>query len=70
MIPDGAPFEADLAAFAGNILTYLANLRPNAQPIGHPGSLLAGQAVAVGACGVTDKRSEFRRVPGLIAGIV
>jgi tRNA(fMet)-specific endonuclease VapC len=66
MIPDVAPFDADAAAYAGNIRAYLANLKPNAQPIGHLDSLLAGHALALGACVVTDNMSEFRRVPGLI----
>jgi tRNA(fMet)-specific endonuclease VapC len=65
MIPDVAPFNADSAAYAGNIRAYLANLKPNAQPIGHLDALLAGQALALGACVVTDDMSEFRRVPGL-----
>jgi|SRR5208283_2680930 len=66
MIPDVAPFDADSAAYTGSLRGYLANLKPNAQPIGHCDSLLAGQALALGACVVTDNISEFRRVPGLI----
>jgi tRNA(fMet)-specific endonuclease VapC len=66
MIPDVAAFDADAAAYAGAVRAYLANLKPNAQPIGHYDSLLAGQALALGACVVTDNLSEFRRVPGLI----
>jgi len=42
-------------------------IKPNApQPIGPYEGLLAGQALALGACVVTGKTSEFRRVPGLI----
>ncbi|MGA2693676.1 MAG: PIN domain-containing protein [Opitutaceae bacterium] len=66
MIPDVAPFDADSASYAGNVRAYLANLKPNAQPIGHYDALLAGQALALGACVVTDNMGEFRRVPGLI----
>jgi tRNA(fMet)-specific endonuclease VapC len=66
MIPDVAAFDADSAAYAGNVRAYLANLKPNAQPIGHYDALLAGQALALGACVVTDNMGEFRRVPGLI----
>ena len=66
MLPDVAAFDADSAAYAGNVRAYLANLKPNAQPIGHYDALLAGQALALGACVVTDNVSEFRRVPGLI----
>ena len=66
MIPDVAAFDADSAAYAGNVRAYLANLKPNAQPIGHYDGLLAGQALALGACVVTDNMGEFRRVPGLI----
>jgi len=66
MIPDVAAFDADSAAYASNVRAYLANLKPNAQPIGHYDALLAGQALALGACVVTDNMSEFRRVPGLI----
>jgi tRNA(fMet)-specific endonuclease VapC len=66
MIPDVAAFDADSAAYAGNVRAYLANLKPNTQPIGHYDALLAGQALALGACVVTDNLSEFRRVPGLI----
>lgn len=66
LIPDVAPFDADSAAYAGNVRAYLANLKPNAQPIGLLDSLLAGQALALGACVVTDNIGEFRRVPGLI----
>ncbi len=66
IFPDVAPFDADAAAFAGNLRAYLATLKPNAQPIGPYDGLLAGQALALGACVVTGNTSEFRRVPGLI----
>ena len=43
----------------------LATLRSNAQPIGSYDTLLAGQALALGAVFVTDSVAEFARVPGL-----
>lgn len=44
---------------------FLANLKPNAQPIGAYDTLLAGQALALGAVCVTHTVNEFSRVPGL-----
>lgn len=66
VLPDVAPFDAEAAAYAGNVRAYLATLKPNAQPIGAYDVLLAGQALALGACVVTGNTGEFRRVPGLI----
>jgi tRNA(fMet)-specific endonuclease VapC len=66
ILPDLAPFDAAAAAYAGNVRAYLATLKPNAQPIGAYDALLAGQALALGACVVTGNTDEFRRVPGLI----
>ena len=66
VLPDVAPFDADAAVYAGNVRAYLAALKPNAQPIGAYDALLAGQALALGACVVTGNTGEFRRVPGLI----
>ncbi len=66
VLPDVAPFDADAAAYAGNLRAYLATLKPNAQPIGGYDALLAGQALALGACVVTGNTDEFRRVPGLL----
>ena len=66
IMPDVAPFDADSAAYAGNIRAYLANLKPNAQPIGPYDTLIAGHALALGACVVTGDTGEFGRVPGLI----
>ena len=66
ILPDVAPFDVDAAAYAGNVRAYLATLKPNAQPIGAYDALLAGQALALGACVVTANTGEFRRVPGLI----
>lgn len=63
--PDVAPFDAEAAAYAGQVRAYLATLKPNAQPIGVCDALLAGQALALGACIVTGNLGEFRRVPGL-----
>lgn len=66
VLPDIAPFDEDAAAYAGHVRAYLATLKPNAQPIGPYDALLAGQALALGACVVTGNTDEFRRVPGLI----
>ena len=66
IMPDVASFDADAAAYAGNVRAYLATLKPNAQPIGAYDALLAGHALALGACVVTGNIGEFRRVPGLI----
>jgi tRNA(fMet)-specific endonuclease VapC len=66
ILPDVAPFEADAAAYGGNVRAYLATLKPNAQPIGAYDALLAGHALALGACVITGNTGEFRRVPGLI----
>ena len=66
VLPDIAPFDGDAAAFAGNVRGYLATLQPNAQPIGPYDAVLAGQALALGACVVTGNTDEFRRVPGLL----
>ena len=65
VLPDVAAFDGDSAAYAGNVRAYLATLKPNAQPIGPYDALLAGQALALGACVVTANTDEFRRVPGL-----
>lgn len=66
IFPDVAPIDAEAAVCAGNVRAYLATLRPNAQPIGAHDVLLAGQALALGACVVTGNTGEFRRVPGLM----
>lgn len=56
----------DIAAFhAGNVRALLADLKPNAQPIGPYDVLLAGHALALGAIFVTENMREFSRVPGL-----
>jgi tRNA(fMet)-specific endonuclease VapC len=65
LVPDVAAFDADSAAYAGNVRAYLANLKPNAQPIGHYDTLIAGHALSLGACVVTGNTGEFARVPGL-----
>lgn len=66
ILPDVAPFDDEAAAYAGHLRAYLATLKPNAQPIGAYDALLAGQALALGACVVTGNTGEFRRVPGLM----
>lgn len=56
----------DMAAYhSGFVCAYLANLKPNAQPIGPYDALLAGHALALGAVFVTGNAREFGRVPGL-----
>ncbi|MDR3227999.1 MAG: PIN domain-containing protein [Puniceicoccales bacterium] len=58
-------FDAKSAVKAGWIRAFLANLKPNALPIGPHDVLLAGQALSVGAVFVTANTTEFLRVPGL-----
>jgi tRNA(fMet)-specific endonuclease VapC len=58
-------FDAQAAVEAGDIRAFLANLKPNAQPIGPYDVLLAGHAKALGAVFVTHNTREFSRVPGL-----
>jgi tRNA(fMet)-specific endonuclease VapC len=58
-------FDATSASEAGFVRAWLANLRPNAQPIGPYDILLAGQARALGAILVTNNKREFSRIPGL-----
>lgn len=65
MFPSVAVFDDHAAFHTGQIRAYLENLVPNAQPIGPYDSLLAGQALALGATVVTHNTREFRRVPGL-----
>ena len=60
------PFGAACAYHAGFVRAHLANLKPNAQPIGPYDALLAGQALAFGAIFVTHNTAEFARVPGLV----
>lgn len=63
--PRVSAFDSHAAERAGQIRAFLANLKPNAQPIGPYDVLLAGQALALGATLVTGNTSEFGRVPGL-----
>jgi tRNA(fMet)-specific endonuclease VapC len=58
-------FDAEAAYHAGFVRAFLANLKPNAQPIGAYDVLLAGQALALRAIFVTQNTKEFSRVPGL-----
>ncbi len=58
-------FDAACASEAGFVRAWLANLKPNAQPIGPYDILLAGHARALGATLVTNNGREFSRVPGL-----
>lgn len=60
------PFGASCAYHTGLVRAHLANLKPNAQPIGPYDALLAGQALAFGAVFVTNNCAEFARVPGLV----
>jgi tRNA(fMet)-specific endonuclease VapC len=59
------PLDEEAAIRAGRLRAFLANLKPNAQPIGPYDLLLAGQALSVGAVLVTANTAEFSRVPGL-----
>jgi tRNA(fMet)-specific endonuclease VapC len=59
-------FGEEAAYQAGFVRAFLANLKPNAQPIGPYDALLAGHALALGAVFVTGNTREFERVPGLV----
>jgi tRNA(fMet)-specific endonuclease VapC len=65
LFPEVIPFGAAAAYHAGFVRAHLANLKPNAQPIGPYDALLAGQALATGAVFVTHNAQKFARVPGL-----
>ena len=58
-------FDAAAAHHTGFVRAFLANLKPNAQPIGGYDALPAGHALALGAVFVTHNTKEFSRVPGL-----
>ena len=60
-----ASFDAAAAHHTGIVRAFLANQKPNAQPIGAYDALLAGHALALGAVFVTHNTKEFSRVPGL-----
>ena len=65
VFPRVEAFDAAAAYHTGMVRAFLANLKPNAQPIGAYDALLAGQALALGATFVTHNTREFSRVPGL-----
>jgi len=54
------------AGFYGAIRAHLAQLKPNALPIGPYDLMLAAQALRVGAVLVTNNTAEFSRVPQLV----
>jgi tRNA(fMet)-specific endonuclease VapC len=59
-------FDEAAAYHSGFVRALLANLKPNAQPIGPYDVLLAGHALALGSVLVTGNIREFSRVPGLV----
>ncbi|KXU38224.1 hypothetical protein AXK11_00810 [Cephaloticoccus primus] len=63
--PEVEAFDEHAAWWAANVRAYLANLKPNAQPIGYADCLLAGHALALGATIITHNTREFSRVPHL-----
>lgn len=63
--PVPAVFDEEAAFHTGRIRAHLANLKPNAQPIGPYDAMLAGQALSMGATVITHNTREFSRVPGL-----
>ena len=65
VFPHVAVFDAAAARHTGFVRALLANLKPNAQPIGAYDALLAGHALSLGAVFVTHNTREFSRVPGL-----
>jgi tRNA(fMet)-specific endonuclease VapC len=58
-------FDEDAAAVAGWLRAHLANLKPNAQPIGSYDVLLAAQAISTKTTLVSANTSEFSRIPRL-----
>jgi tRNA(fMet)-specific endonuclease VapC len=65
VFPRVESFDDRAAQHTGFVRAFLANLKPNAQPIGAYDALLAGHALARGAIFVTHNTKEFGRVPGL-----
>jgi len=65
VFPRVETFDDRAAYQTGFVRAFLANLKPNAQPIGAYDALLAGHALALGAVFVTSNTKEFSRVPGL-----
>ena len=65
VFPRVEAFDEAAAHHTGIVRAFLANLKPNAQPIGAYDALLAGHALALGAVFVTQNTKEFSRVPGL-----
>lgn len=65
VFPRVEAFDDRAAQHTGFLRAFLANLKPNAQPIGAYDTLLAGHALALGAVFVTHNMKEFSRVPGL-----
>ena len=65
LFPEVIPFGSAAAYHVGFVRAHLANLKPNAQPIGPYDALLAGQALAIGTTFVTHNIAEFSRIPGL-----
>jgi tRNA(fMet)-specific endonuclease VapC len=65
VFPRVEAFDEAAAHHAGFVRAFLANLKPNAQPIGAYDALLAGHALALHAVFITHNTQEFSRVPGL-----
>jgi tRNA(fMet)-specific endonuclease VapC len=63
--PQVLAFAEDAAWHAARVRVALDTARPNAKPIGPFDTLLAGQALSLGAVFVTHNTAEFSRVPGL-----
>ena len=65
VFPRVESFDDRAARHTGFVRAFLANLKPNAQPIGVYDALLARHALALGAVFVTHNVAKFSRVPGL-----
>jgi len=65
VFPHVEVFDEAAAHHTGFVCAFLANQKPNAQPIRAYDALLAGHALALGATFVTHNTREFSRVPGL-----
>ena len=65
IIADEADYTCADALYYGAIRARLAQLKPNALPIGPYDLMLAAQALRHGAVLVTNNTAEFSRVPNL-----
>lgn len=65
IIVDEVDYTCADAVYYGAVRSHLAQLKPNALPIGPYDLMLAAQALRLGAIVVTNNTAEFSRVPHL-----